>query len=85
LVILSINLKPCYENLVARNDKWILHIKNELTNLGLNYIWSENHVEFKVFSIIKERLLDVHKQTMLENIIRSSKGHLFQHLVDNHT
>jgi hypothetical protein len=33
--------KSCYENLVARNDKWILHLKNELTSLG-----SENHVEF---------------------------------------
>jgi hypothetical protein len=41
-------LKSCYENLVERNDKWILHIKNELTSLGLNYIWSQNHVESKV-------------------------------------
>ena len=76
-------LKSCYENLVARNDKWILHIKNELTSLGLNYIWSENHVEFEVLSIIKQRLLDVHKQNILENITKSSKGHLYQHLIDN--
>jgi hypothetical protein len=35
------------------------------------------------FSIIKQRLLDVHKQHVLENIIRSPKGYLYQHLIDN--
>jgi hypothetical protein len=76
-------LKSCYENLEARNEKWILHIKNELTSLGWNYILSKNHVEFKVFSVIKQRLLVVHKQNMLENITRFSKPHLYHHFVDN--
>ena len=76
-------LKASYENLVARNDKLILNIKNELSSLGLSYIWTENHSNTKVFNIIKQRLLDVHKQNVLENIAKSSKGHLYQHFVDN--
>ena len=76
-------LKTCYENLVARNDRWILQIKSELSSLGLSYICSENYIDFNVFSIIKQKLLDVHKQHVLENIIRSPEGYLYQHLIDN--
>jgi hypothetical protein len=63
-------LKTCYGNLVARNDRWVLHIKNELSSLGLSYIWSENNIDFNgfFFIIIKQRLLDMHKQHVLENI-----------------
>ena len=32
-------LKPCYEDMISRNDSWIKNIKDELSKLGLYYLW----------------------------------------------
>ena len=32
-------IKSCYEDMVSSDDEWVVNIKNELRNLGLNYMF----------------------------------------------
>ena len=32
-------LKACYEDMISRNDSWIKNINEELSKLGLYYLW----------------------------------------------
>ena len=77
-------LKFCYVECVNENDPWICNIKNELTALGLGYIFESNLPLVHTFKIIEQRLKDVTKQNMLAKIAASSKGRLYQYLIDSH-
>ena len=72
--------------MIINNDEWIINIKSELDRLGLGYIWYIDNLNgVNYYKIIEHRLLDVYKQSMLSEISRSSKAHLYQHLVDHFT
>ena len=64
------------------------NIKNELSRLGLFYIWevaAQNRSVYNIhFPIIKQRIIDNCVQSMLSEISDSSKGILYKHLVDHH-
>ena len=32
-------LKACYEDMISRNDSWAKNVKEELSKLGLYYLW----------------------------------------------
>ena len=60
--------------MIDSNDEWIANIKQELSNMGLDYLWHEEHPDKYVISLIEQRLNDIYKQTVLTEIARSSKG-----------
>ena len=78
-------LNACYKEMIDSNDEWIANIKQELSNMGLDYLWHEEHPDKYVISLVEQRLNDIYKQTVLTEIARSSKGFLYQHLIDNFT
>ena len=59
-------LKACYEDMISRNDSWIKNIKEELSKLGLYYLWENieqcNHDV--IYNIIQQRLNDVYMQNI---------------------
>ena len=78
-------LKSCYDERCELNDTWIISIKNELRQLGLEYLWESQVIPHCTFKIFEQRLYDVTKQNMIAHISNSSKGFLYQHLIDNIT
>ena len=45
-------LKTCYENLVARNDRWILRIKSELSSLYVKVISGQKIIMTLMFFLL---------------------------------
>ena len=77
-------LKECYEGMITTNDSWVINIKNELSNLGLRYLFEDPCInQLKTFKIIELRLLDIYKQSVLSYFTSSSKCVIYQHLIDN--
>ena len=76
-------LNACYDELIENNDEWIINIKHELSHMGLDYLWDEHYPDKYIIDMIQQRMNDMYKQTILAEISRSSKGFLYQHLVDN--
>jgi hypothetical protein len=80
-------LRACYQEMISNKDDWIVEIQSELENIGLGYMF-ENYINMTdncIIGIIKCRLRDIYTQSMMTDISNSSKGLLFQHLVDNFT
>ena len=80
-------INSCLSELTEINDDWITNIKDELCKLGLAYIWNNvNNVCYNknTFSINKHRFTDLYQQELLSNLATTSRGHLYQHLVDHH-
>ena len=70
--------------MTSRNDSWIKNIKEELSKLGLYYLW-ENIEQCNldvIYNIIKQRLNDVYMQTNLSKVSQSTNGELFQYITD---
>ena len=76
-------LKACYEQKVQDNDEWTVNIKLELDNLGLGYLWNSSLDRKIMYMLIESKFHEIHTQELLCNIQNSSKGYLYQHLVDN--
>ena len=78
-------LNACFREMIENNDDWILNVKNELAKLGLNYLWDDVIQNNCFINIVENRMKDMYRQTLLSDISRSSKGFLYQHMVDNFT
>ena len=76
-------LKACFEERVLLNDHWVLNIKNELSKLGLAYIWDETYIDKRLFKIIEHRFFDVYKHEMMSSIRNVTRGYTYQYLVDS--
>ena len=77
-------LKACYEDMYmyTNNNVWLTNIKEELSNLGLNYLWNHkgNH---DIYKIIEHRILDMHIQNIMCSLENSPKCILYRHLDDS--
>ena len=66
-------MKACYEDMISRNDRWIENIKEELSKLGLYYLWENieqcNHDV--IYNIIQQRLNDVYIQSIFSIVSQS--------------
>ena len=51
--------------------------------MGLDYLWDEPYPDKYIIDMIQQRMNDMYKHTILAEISRSSKGFLYQHLIDN--
>ena len=75
-------LKACNENMISRNDTWIKNIKEELSRLGLYYLWEDiercNHDVIN--NIIQQRMNDVYIRNIFSMVSQSSKGELYQYI-----
>ena len=60
-------------------------MKYELEQIGLGFMFYDNMIDKTALTIIENRLKDIHQQLILSCIQNSSKGALYQHLVDNFT
>ena len=75
-------LKSCLDDMIIRNDDWVIKIKNELESLGVGYLFNSTCDKYDL-CIIEQRLKDSYQQLLLSDICRSSKGIIYQHLVDH--
>ena len=78
-------LKTCYEEMIQNDNEWVKNLKTELSKIGLGYLWSDNRSDKCILAEIENRITDIYKQETLLEISRSSKGFLYQHLIDNFT
>ena len=66
-------LKAFYEDMISRNDSWIKNIKEEMSKLGLYYLWENieqcNHDV--IYNIIQQRLNDVYIQSIFSIVSQS--------------
>ena len=76
-------LMSCLKERCDGKDPWILNIKNELSMLGLEYLWESELTPVTAYKIIEQRLLDVCKQNMFANVSNSPKGLIYQHVIDH--
>ena len=63
-------LKACYEDMISRNDSWIKNINEELSKLGLYYLW-ENIEQCNldvIYNFIQQRLNDVYMQNIFYSV-----------------
>ena len=61
-------LNACYREMFENNDNWIIHLKNELANMGLNYLWDAPMQDNCILNIVEIRLKDMYKQSLLYDI-----------------
>ena len=79
-------LKSSYDEMVEKNDPWIVNIKTELNSIGLLYLFDDSSSnDNRNMKLIESRIKDIYVQTLLANITESPKGRLYQHLVDHFT
>ena len=85
-------LKAAYNNLVLLNNtlnscskNWIGLVRKSLNDLGFGNLWiSQNVVNEKhTLSVIKQRIFDQARQTILNEIQTSSKCMLYKQVVDD--
>ena len=62
-----------------------MNVKYELEQIGLGFMFYDNMINKTALTIIENRVKDIHQQLILSCIQNSSKGALYQHLVDNFT
>ena len=75
-------LKSCYDECVNINDVWVANIKQELSSIGLEFMFENNLPVNVAFKIIEQRIFDNCRQNMLANISRAPRVFLSQYLVD---
>lgn len=76
-------IRACYEDMVLRNDKWIMCIKEELERLGVSYLWESNIADNCTYKIIEQRMTDIYRQNIFSFVTSSSKGQLYQYVVND--
>uniref|UniRef100_K1QT84 Reverse transcriptase zinc-binding domain-containing protein n=1 Tax=Magallana gigas TaxID=29159 RepID=K1QT84_MAGGI len=76
-------LKACYEDMVKNNDIWISNIRKELSILGLADLYQSTMKESVILDIIFNRMCDVFKQKVVNDISNASKCILYKHVVDH--
>lgn len=76
-------LKACYEDMIANNDPWLVNVKQELAQIGLGHIYEQSNIDHHDSVFFKCRFQDIFQQDCTEKIKNSSKGHVYQYLVDN--
>ena len=78
-------LKSCYDDMLVNSDTWLMNVKYELEQIGLGFMFYDTMIDKTALTIIENRVKDIHQQLILSCIQNSSKGALYQHLVDNFT
>ena len=68
----------------ANCQNWVSNVKNIFEEIGLNDLWYNNgsmdnkHIVY----IVKQRLIDIYKQTVLADVNSSAKCIMYKHIVD---
>ena len=76
----------CHEFHTKSNCKnWIAYVFNTLSEIGLRDLFLEyNHLDAKlIFPIVKQRIIDIYKQSLITEISSSSKCFMYKHLIDH--
>ena len=76
----------CHEFHTKSNCKnWIANVFNILSEIGLRDLFLEyNHLDAKlIFPIVKQRIIDIYKQSLITEISSSSKCFMYKHLIDH--
>ena len=76
-------LKTCFDDMMCNENDWISNIRNELDNIGLGSLFLKSNIDKVDINIIKQRLKDNWQQHIFSDINRSSRGTLYQHLIDH--
>ena len=68
----------------ANCQNWVSNVKNIFEELGLNDLWYNNgSMDIKhIVYIVKQRLIDIYKQTVLADVNSSAKCIMYKHIVD---
>ena len=65
------------------NNTTRLYLIIELIILGLNYIWNLENIDNRYYVIIKQRICDTFKQHCYSKTMTTSKGYLYQHVLND--
>ena len=70
--------------MISRNGSWTKNIKEELSKLGLYYLWEyiEHCNHDVIYNIIQQRINDVYMQNIFSIVTQSSKVELYQYITD---
>ena len=82
--IYSVMFNEC-ENPTPPRNNWLFNIKEELSRLGLAYLWHEQKtLSLKVhFPVIRQRIIDHCVQSLFADMCVSQKCIVYKHLVDH--
>jgi hypothetical protein len=83
-------LKACYDALydmceVHNKKNWATDVKQQLTDLGLLELWSNQYIDSRYFPVIKQRILDQELQSIMSKMAVSSKCSLYTHYIHSCT
>lgn len=68
--------------MVKNNDTWISNVRKKLYTFGLAYLYHSTMKESAILDTVYDRMCDVYKQTVVNDISNSSKCILYKHSVD---
>ena len=82
--IYSVMFNEC-ENPAPPRNNWLFNIKEELSRLGLAYLWHEQTtLSLKIhFPVIRQRIIDHCVQSLFADMCVSQKCIVYKHLVDH--